>query len=167
MDVQLNPVNDLAIIEKKRSSWALMGEKIYKQELELQVRAQDALRKLEVLPATIDDVPAAETALKEVGILKRQIETDRKSITSKFDPVFERLMAPEKSFAVPMAAYVAAIIAIKKEEERKAQERKNKTDELARIRQALITTQAHYDAEFKTIIAEKSDAGFCKGFGKQ
>jgi hypothetical protein len=162
MDVQLNPVNDLAIIEKKRSSWALMGEKIYKQELELQVRAQDALRKLEVLPATIDDVPAAETALKEVGILKRQIETDRKSITSKFDPVFERLMAPEKSFAVPMAAYVAAIIAIKKEEERKAQERKNKTDELARIRQALITTQAHYDAEFKTIIAEKVMQAFAK-----
>jgi hypothetical protein len=162
MDVQLNPVNDLAIIEKKRSSWALMGVKIYQQELELQVRAQDALRKLEVLPTTIDDVPAAETALKEVGILKRQIETDRKSITSKFDPVFERLMAPEKSFAVPMAAYVAAIIAIKKEEERKAQERKNKTDELARIRQALITTQAHYDAEFKTIIAEKVMQAFAK-----
>jgi hypothetical protein len=162
MDVQLNPVNDLAIIEKKRSSWGAMGIKIHQQELELQVRAQDALRKLEVLPTTIDDVPVAEAALKEVGILKRQIETDRKAITSKFDPVFERLMAPEKSFAVPMAAYVAAIIAIKKEEERKAQERKNKADELARIRQALITTQAHYDAEFKTIIAEKVMQAFAK-----
>jgi hypothetical protein len=45
MDVQLTPVNDLAIIEKKRSSWGAMGIKIHQQELELQVRAQDALKK--------------------------------------------------------------------------------------------------------------------------
>ncbi len=152
--------NELAIIEKKRTSWALMGEKIYKQELELQVRAQNALSKIAVLPSTIDEIPEAEAALKEVGIIKRQIETDRKTITSKFDPVFERLMAPEKSFSVPMQAFVTAIIFIKKQEELKAQQRKNKADELARIRQALITAQVHYDAEFKTLIAEKVGTAF-------
>jgi hypothetical protein len=47
------------------------------------------------------------------------------------------------------------LLPLKKKRNAKAQERKNKTDELARIRQALITTQAHYDAEFKTLIAEK------------
>jgi len=158
---QLTTTNgQLSALEKKRQSWGAIGIKIHEQQLQLQIRAQDALSKLEELPTTIDEIPQAEAILKEVGALKRQIEADRKAITSKFDPVFERLMAPEKSFAVPMAAYVAAIIAIKKEEEKKAEDRRKKADELARIRQALITTQSHYDAEFKTIITERVGTAF-------
>lgn len=156
----VTPNNDLSVIEKKRSSWALMGEKIYKQELELQVRAQDALTKIAELPTTIEDIPAAEAALKEVKNLQAQIMADRKAITSKFDPVFERLMAPEKSFTIPMTAYVAAIISVKKEQERKEQEKRSKADEISRIRQAIITAVARYDAEFKTLITEKVNQAF-------
>jgi len=160
MDVQLTTTNEQSIINKKYHEWGKMGIRVRHGELELQMRAQDALKKLEVLPNSIADVPAAEATLKEVGALKRDIEANRKAITSKFDPVFERLMAPEKSFAEPMQAFVTAIISIKKQEELKAQQRKNKADELARIRQSLITTQVHYDAEFKTLIAEKVGSAF-------
>src|SRR3954470_5875787 len=94
--------NELAIIEKTGTSWARMGEMVRVKELELQVRAQDALKLLEVLPNSITDVPAAEATLKKVSALKRQIEADRKAITGKFTPVVKRLMAPEESLDGPM-----------------------------------------------------------------
>jgi hypothetical protein len=152
--------NELAIIEKTGTSWARMGEMVRVKELELQVRAQDALKLLEVLPNSITDVPAAEATLKKVSALKRQIEADRKAITGKFTPVVKRLMAPEESLDGPMRVYLASIISHKSIDEKKRAERKNKADELARIRQSLITTQVHYDAEFKTLIAEKVGTAF-------
>jgi hypothetical protein len=163
----LTPENfELEVIETKKRQWGLMGVKIYKQELELQVRAQQALKKLETLPATIQEVPAAEQALKEVSAIKRQIEIDRKAITSKFDPVFDRLMQPEKSFAVAMHSFSSAIISLKRIEEQKAQERQYKADELAKIRQVLITSQAQADAEFKTLIAERIGQAFAHALEK-
>jgi len=167
MDVQLTPFTELTIVEKNTfNSWGKMGLKVKHVELALQLRAQESLKKLEVVPLTIEDVQSAEQILKEVKNELQQIIADRKAITSKFDPVFERLMIPEKSFAEAMAAYVSAIITIKKEEEKKIEDRRKKADELARIRQALITTQAYYDAEFKTQIVEWVGATFTKALEK-
>lgn len=75
-------------------------------------------------------------------------------------------MAPEKSFAGPLQSYTAAIIAIKQEEAKKELERRMRSDEMSRIRQAIITALARHDAEFRTLIEERVGQAFSHALEK-
>lgn len=160
------PKTDFQIIESKRDAWGRLGISIYKSELKLQLRAQQATAKLASLPLTLEDIPEAENILKEVKAEQCLIVEDRKKITSRFDEVKARLMIPENSFTTPLNEYSNAIIKIKQEKEKKDREKKAKEDELSRIRHQLNSAVAKYDAEFKTLIAEKVNQAFMHALEK-
>jgi hypothetical protein len=143
------------IIEKKRKAWGELGASIYKAELELQVMAQSSLSKLESLPNKIEDVQAAELTLKEVKAEQKKIEEKRKTITGPVQERLSQLMAPEKSFDVPVTEYQKAIITVKQQYEQEQKKKQLKQDEYKRIREQLIGAMANYEAEYKTKIHDK------------
>ncbi len=142
-------------LDLKRHAWGEMGIVVYKKELEFQVQAQASLSKLENPPAAIEEIPAAEMALKEVKADQAKLMDERKKITAQFDAVTQRLMDPEKSFAVPVADFSNAIIKVTKEHEKKEAEKKLKGDEINSIRQQVSTEAANWDAKFKNITLDK------------
>ena len=113
-----------AILQQKREAWGQMGVAVHQMEMQLQVEAQGYLRPLEVIPTKVEDLPDAESRLKEAKSGFTKIQDKRKEITSKFDAVAARLMQPEKSFADPIKVYSDAIIGLKRiaEDARKKQE---------------------------------------------
>jgi hypothetical protein len=152
------PQEDQLIVQEKRNAWAQMGEVIYRKELSFQARAQEATAKLQTLPTTIDEVQEAEAILKEVKAACAKLMEDRKAVTSKFDDVAKRLMAPEKSFETPVAEYQKAIITVKQQYEQEQKKKQLKQDEYKRIREQLIAAMANYEAEYKTKIHNKVNA---------
>jgi hypothetical protein len=134
------------VIAQKREAWALMGEAVYKSELQLQVQAQAALNDI-VLPATIEELPEAETKLKEVKSALTIVTNNRKAITSKFDDVTARLMQPEKSFAEPIKMLSDAIIVVKKSYEAEQAKKQLRFDEIRRVRDHFTNERIRVDAE--------------------
>lgn len=154
----------VAIEGQKRKAWGDMGVIIYRQELQLQVSAQASLSKLEVMPAKIEDVPAAEAALKEVKADCVKLTEERKKITSKFDEVTQRLMGPEKSFSTPILEFSNQIIKIKKDHEISEKKKKDKLDEYSRIKQNLLIAVSNIDAEYKRLVNEKVNTAYLFAF---
>lgn len=101
------------ILTQKKEAWGQMGVAVYQAEQSLSLEAQQALNDI-VLPSKIEDVPLAEETLKEVKKALQTVTAKRKEITSKFDDVTARLMAPEKSFADPIKQLSDSIISVKK-----------------------------------------------------
>jgi len=114
------------IIQQKRATWADMGEAVYKQEMQLQAMAQQAIAAFE-LPKSMDDVPMATNQLKELKQAQKQLEVNRKGITSRFDDLATRLMQPEKSLLHPIESLSKAILDIKRMHEAE----KTKSDAIA------------------------------------
>jgi hypothetical protein len=145
----------LAIESQKREAWGKMGVIIYRKELELQVQAQASLSKLENPPNSVEEIPAAEIALREVKADLAKLTEERKKITGQFDQVTQRLMAPEKSFAAPLSDFAVAIIEVKKQHEKKEAEKRQKQEAIKSIRQLVATQTANIDAEFKKLVGQK------------
>lgn len=156
-EVSTKPEQD-AVEAQTRERWATMGVIVSRKEFELQLQAQASLSKIENMPTRVEDVPAAELALKEVRADQKIIESTRKGITGQFEAVTKRLMQAEKSFDVPITNYANAIIKVKNEYEKKEAEKKLKAQELKSIREVLATSVSHFDAAFKTKIANKVNA---------
>lgn len=160
--METNITNELSIIEKKQKSWGLMGINIHNAEITFQARAQESLSKIAVLPSIIEDVKQAETTLKEVKADQKKLMDDRKAITSKFDPVFERLMAPEKSFTEPLKTFEAAIIRIKQADELKRKQEALKASEIASIKQSVLNSLNNYKSKCDSLINNKVNQVFTK-----
>jgi hypothetical protein len=143
------------ILEKKKDDWGKFGIIVYRKELEFQVQAQGSLAKLEVAPASIEDVPAAEALLKEVKADYAALVEARKAVTSKFDEVTKRLMAPEKSFEPAIANFSAEIIKIKKAFEAEEAKKKQRADFLKNVREQLTIAAARANAELQQRILDK------------
>lgn len=113
----------LEILEKKRKAYGNLGVLVHTTEMQLQAMAQDIINSIHI-PTKPEDLPEAEALLKTIA--KRETEcTDlRKTITSKFADVANRLMEPEKSIPGPKKKLYDAIVQVKKDKE--------KADELAR-----------------------------------
>jgi hypothetical protein len=163
---ELQTTNDTGLLEKRKQTWAFIGEKIHYLELELQTQAQTAIKNLVKLPEAIKDVKEAEETLSWVKGIQKGIEAKRKETTSKFDPVFERLMAPEKSLNDPIQKYQARIIELKQGQEKIDNEKRKAQDETARVKQFLLTTIDNYHAKFKSWIISKVNEAFLFALNK-
>jgi len=123
-----------AILVQKKEAWGQMGIAVYQAEQSLSLEAQNALNNI-TLPTKIEEVPEAEEMLKEIKKACTTITIKRKEITSKFDDVTARLMAPEKSFADPVKQLSDAIIAVKKSYQIEQDKLRNIADEKQRCRE--------------------------------
>lgn len=157
-DVAVKP-KEQEVIDKKRASWATMGQKVHEAEMQLQAMAQAAIKDLK-LPANISEVADAEAKLKELKSNRVKIVESRKQITSVLDNVSERLMAPEKSLADPEKKLTDAIIAVKKEDERIRQIKIWKEQEVKNIEQSIKTFLANKDYDFRTDIQNKISVAY-------
>ncbi|MEJ7914475.1 MAG: hypothetical protein WKF70_15065, partial [Chitinophagaceae bacterium] len=166
MSEVLTMATDVAVIEQKRTSWGHMGIAIYKSEMELQARAQEAILRISV-PATIEEVPQHETLLKELKSIQTAIEADRKKITSKFDDLFKRLMQPEKSLTEPLKGLNDEIIKVKKAHELEQQKSQAKMDELKRAKEKVINYVANVNGDYLTKISSTINEmyGYALGAG--
>jgi len=133
------------IIESKKALWAQMGEAVYKTELQLQIEAQQALNNI-ALPVKIEEVPEAETMLKNIKAAQKTIEGKRKAVTTRFDEVSARLMQPEKSFTDPIKQLSDAIIKVKKEHEANQAKLKNIADEKTRAREYFLNKKIEIES---------------------
>ncbi len=125
---------DQAVLEQKRTAWGQMGVAVHQTEMQLQVEAQSYLIPLEVLPTAIAEIQSAEEKLVAAKKGLTAITNRRKEVTTQFDAVTARLMAPEKSFAEPIKIYTDAIIKLKKEDEANKAKLRNIEDEKNRCR---------------------------------
>jgi len=157
-DIQLTP-EQAQVITQKREAWAQMGEAVYRQEISLQLRAQQALSDI-VLPSTIEEVPEAESRLKEIKAAATAISNDRKAITTKFDDVTARLMQPEKSFAEPVKQLSDAIISVKKTYEASQSETRAKQQELASCEGHWQREQIRVKADCDRLVNELVDRAY-------
>lgn len=156
---------DQEVLAKKRNAWANMGEAIYTGELALQARAQAKLIGI-TLPTKIDEVPQAESLLKELKGEMNSIQEERKKITSKLDEVTARLMLPEKSMQEPIKSLEAEIIKVKKADAEDRAKKQAKENELKECKEFLITTLANLDAQYKRMITEKVSKAYEYALGE-
>lgn len=143
-----NDTQAIATIEADiRAKWGQFGVSIRKKEMEFQARAQQIKAKLKT-PTKIQEVTAAEEALKLVRAERKQLEADRIEITNKFKAPIARLSAPEDSFNSDIKAAEEAIIKIKRADAEEKRNNKAKTDEAKEIRESVIKYMAEKQAAF-------------------
>lgn len=151
--------------ELKRKPWGDLGVRIYQIDIELQLRAQEALKTL-ITPTKIEDVAKAEAALKAVKATAIIISNDRKSVTNPVNTRMSELMLPEKSFEEPCKKVEAAIIALKKADQERQRLENQKLEELKKCREWLTTTKNNTDAAFKSKVLDKVDKVYGHALGK-
>lgn len=145
---------DNAVIQSKREAWANMGVAIYQTETQLANAAKEIGESISVLPTTIEDVPNAELSLKTAKASANLLVEKRKSVTSKFDEVAQRLMTHEKSLSEPIKQMEGAIISVKKAHEAAQRLVQEIADEKAAVKKYAIDKLIEIDASCKNYINE-------------
>jgi len=153
------------VVQKKRKSWADLGEATHNLDLKLQAMAQSALNDIAVLPTTITDIPLAEQKLKDVKRKFVEIKTERMTVTSKLEIIKDRLMLSEESGSAPVAAYEKTIIAIKKADEEVKKQDKLKADNVKACREYLAKYKADKIAVFNKSILDAVGAKYTFALG--
>jgi len=148
------------VIQKKREAWGNMGVAVHETEMKLSAMAAQALQDAGNAPKTIEDVPRAESALKELKRAQKQIEEARKGITSKFDDVASRLMKPEKALLEPIENLNRDIVLIKREFERLEKIKVAKVNEADAFRGAIRQYMADKDFLNRSKINEQCSKAF-------
>ncbi len=152
------------IIQKKRAAWSNMGEVIHNTELKLQMMAQEAIKEI-LIPKTIDDVPNAEAALKTARRKHAAIETERKTVTSRFESVTSRMMIPEKSVPAHLLSAENAIITLKKADEEEKRIAKLKTDNIVKAKEYLTNHKNDSISAFNSKIINKVEEVYSYALG--
>jgi hypothetical protein len=120
------------VILNKKKAWSEVGEVVHNLNIELTNRANAAVNQL-IVPTSIKDIKEAEEVFANVKKELRQIETDRKSLTSNFDAATEQLMKPEKLVIAKLKEFGDAMIKVKQEIKRIAEEESKKNEEHAKM----------------------------------
>lgn len=147
-------MNTELIIAEKKETWAQMGVATYNAELKLQAMASDACNKFS-LPTKYEELQTAESDLKNLKSSQKQIETERKAITSKFDDLCTRLMISEKSINEPIKVLTDAIITVKKAHEVTQKAILLQNQERDGIKSMVLNWLNTKDAEIKSFISNK------------
>lgn len=154
-----------AILNQKKGTWSDMGASVYLAELSLQGKAQQLLATIKH-PTKVSEIAASQNLLKMLKAEFTALQASRKSITSKFDAVTERLMMPEKSGVDPLKALEQAIIKIKEVEEAEKRVEAEKNKAFADCKQFIQTTRNNAEAQFKTLILEKVNKCYNHALGQ-
>lgn len=136
----------------KMAAWASIGRIVHDANINYQVKMQASIAKLVRKPGRLL-VTDAENALKEVKKELADHTPERIKITSKFDAVKSQLASSEKSWEEAINAAAAELLLVKQEIATEEANAKLKTDELKRIREALMNRISEVDAGYKSMIA--------------
>lgn len=157
----------LSAIEKKGLSWKEFGEGAAKVEIQLIENSESMIKRAQTaLPKTIDDVGLAEATLKNLSSDYLRSEEERKQVTSKFDKLTERFMAPNKSVQPHLTALRNAIIDIKTAYEKEQKSVEEKKKEVIYIREYLANQVNAFDAGCKTKITNLISLAYTNALGK-
>ena len=99
-------------LQKKFEAWGKFGAHMYESDLRFQAEAQDIISQL-VDPANADQIQSAENALATVKSRRASLQKARIAVTSKFDPVIQRLMKPEKDIDAAIEKNTQAVLVAK------------------------------------------------------
>ena len=158
---------ELAIIEKRGVSWKELGEGAAKVEMQLILDSEAANKRLiSALPMTIADVPGAEAVLKNITSEYLRIEENRKQVTSRFDKLIERFMAPSKSMQPNIVTLRNKIIEIKTAYEKDQKAVVEKGKEITFIKEFLANQVNAFDAACKTKITNLISLAYTNALGK-
>lgn len=163
-EVQTVP-EDNEVEAKKRSAWGTLGVAVHKSEMQLQAQAQDLILKVSKLPTKPDEVAEAEATYKECRSLAVVLQNDRKNITSKFDDVSARLMAPEKSLVEPFLKLSTAIIEVKKADEARVKSLNAKAEEEKTVRKYILDAIATIESAHRTKISQRAQDAYANALG--
>lgn len=139
------------------TAWGNLGQLFLTTENELKT---DALNIVSKIPTVVNDIPAAELLLKEINQKENALETKRKNLSSKFDTLKDRLMAPGKTILSPKIAFTNAIISAKKVQEEKERQDKLKTEQLRQCREYLIRYKNEKVQGFNKLISDTIDKAY-------
>ncbi len=142
---------DQKLVNKKRETWAQMGETCHDTEAILNLRAQKAAGKIKI-PQTFAEVKEAETLLAEVKAERSAIDEARKPITRVFDAVAARLMNPAKTLEEPIKNCEVAIIKLKKIEEGRIQLENSKAAERNQVKTNTLVYMNEKEAGLRKLI---------------
>lgn len=142
-----------AVVQKKRQSWADMGQLVHQTEQTLQ---EDALHLLSLLvpPTKTDELLSAENTLKEVSKGLTELEAKRKERTSVLDAISTRLMNPEKTVKTEVEKFKSAIVSVKKLKAEEDAKNKAAADELSSARAFYTDEVLKLDSAYKKKCAD-------------
>ncbi len=139
------------IIIAKKQEWSKMAVTVYNTEVQLNLVAQNAIKDI-THPITFKEIEFSENKLKELKKIKKDIEVERKKITSNFDELHSRLMEPEKLLEQPINNLTAAIIKVKTEYELHLKKQADISNEKKKIEEFVKSYINQHIAEKKTKI---------------
>lgn len=152
----------LAEIEKRGLSWKLLGEGAAKLEMYLLENSDSMIKRAQKasIILTIEDVQLAEQVLKNLTSDYIRSEEERKKVTTKFDKLNERFMAPNKAVQPHITKLRSNIVEFKTtlEKAQKAVEEKGK--EVIYVKEYLLNQANAFDAACKTKIANKISSSY-------
>lgn len=146
-------------IAKKATAWSNFGVIITNSEFQFQARAQAIIAKLKK-PTKPSELKEAEESLKAVKQEMQKLVEDRKGITTRFDSVASRLMAPEKLIASALPEIERAMLAVKKAEQEELNKARYKNDELKSIREQYLNLIVKMDKEYRDKISAQVSKAF-------
>jgi len=150
---------EVALIAEKQSNWSKLALQVHNTEKELQLRSSKAINSLKI-PLTIEDVKECEQILIDYRKEISSIVDKRKTITSKFDALSQRLMESEKLMPEKSKEVENAIINLKKIEEKKQFEIDEKNKELKNLVNQISQLRINLEASFKTRIADQINKAY-------
>lgn len=155
MEAELIRKENLTEVEQQKySTWGKFGVILTRSELELQAAVQGAILKF-IQPVDESNIVASEESLKVVKKQLAFVETKRKEITSKLDEVTKRLMAPEKSLGESVAQFSKAILDKKLEIEKNQKAKKEREEQILKIRQDIANCLVEFDIQCKNFINQR------------
>lgn len=141
------------VVQKKRQSWADMGQLVHQTEQTLQSDSL-VLLSLLVAPTKTDELLSAESTLKEVNKGLTELEAKRKERTSVLDAICTRLMNPEKVVKAEIEKFKAAIVSVKKLKAVEDAKIKAAADELSAARAFYTDEVLKLDSAYKKKCAD-------------
>lgn len=146
-------------VAKKATAWSNFGVIITNSEFQFQARAQAIIAKLKK-PLKPGDLKEAEETLKAVKQERQKLIDDRKKITTRFDSVASRLMAPENLIASALPEIENAMLAVKKAEQEELNKARYKNNELKSIREQYLNLIVKMDKEYRDKISAQVSKAF-------
>ncbi len=145
---------DEGLIKQKREAWAVFGQSFNEKEMQLQAQAQTALAQL-IIPTSMEEVVAAEAALKLVKADKTRLDEERKeTFGRKLEGLQDRLIKPIKSFDDPIAKATNAIIELKKLDAKKREAEAEKIKERKTIKESILNQMSDFSLQYKIRVSD-------------
>jgi hypothetical protein len=145
-------------LEKIQGAWVNLADVVYRRKLSLELQVQNQQAKK--IPVTIETLVKAESILKDMKSARTSIVAQRLEVTNRIGQISDNLMLPEKELDKLITEYSQEIIAAKREHEKADQAKRDKVDEIRRLKENITKYVADHDYKCRTSINDKAAIAF-------